>query len=58
MFWHYYLKVLFCVILLNYFERAMLYDIKVKLYINIYYLLLIFLILQGLPFWQQMENIP
>ena len=36
----------------------MLYDIKVKLYVNIYYLLLIFFILQGLPFWQQMENIP
>ena len=30
--WHYYLEVLFCVILLNNFERAMLYVIKVKLY--------------------------
>lgn len=31
-FCHYYFEVLFCVILLNYFERAILYDIKVKLY--------------------------
>ena len=30
--WHYFLEVLFCVILSNNFERAMLYDIKVKLY--------------------------